>query len=258
MVSPFAGLKPAAAGRPPPGLMSRSFGFLMCAVRRVPWPRLFGAEMEAGGFGAVGLREHADEALLKGVNVVAHLASCAGVNDAAFCDDADLAAQSANFLRVMTAEKRGDAFGGGKPEQKFPHIPLGGQVQPSRGFVEEKYFGTAHEGAGNLDAALHSRAVGANQLAAKFGLEANVAEDALDFIGGMRHVADAREVREIFARRQGGLALAGFVADEADELADSERLFDDVVTPELCDACVGREQGRQHSDGRRLSGTVKA
>src|SRR5262252_9373888 len=82
--------------------------------------------MEAGGFGAVGLREHADEALLKGVNVVAHLASCAGVNDAAFCDDADLAAQSANFLRVMTAEKRGDAFGGGKPAQKFPHIPLGG------------------------------------------------------------------------------------------------------------------------------------
>src|SRR5215472_1414991 len=106
--------------------------------------------MEAGGFGAVGLREQADEAFLESVNVVAHFASRAGVNDAAVCDDADLAAQGANFLSVMTAEKGSDTFGGREPPQKFPHIALGRQVQTARGFVEKKHFGTAHEGAGDL------------------------------------------------------------------------------------------------------------
>ena len=76
--------------------------------------------MQSRWFAVVGLREHADEALLEGVNVAAHLAGCAGMNEAASGDDADLAAQCANLLRVVAAEKRGHAVASREPAQKAP------------------------------------------------------------------------------------------------------------------------------------------
>src|SRR6202049_1812252 len=106
----------------------------------------------------------------------------ARVNKAASGDHTDLAAQAADLLRVMTTEKRGDVLGGREPTQKTPHAAFRRQVQPSRGFVEEEHFRTAHERPRDLNPAFHARAIGADQLASKPGVKANVVQDALDFL----------------------------------------------------------------------------
>ena len=126
---------------------------------------------------AFGLREHADEALLEGIDVAAHVARCAGVNQPASGDHTDLTAQGADFLRVVATEKRGDVFRSCEAAEQAPHVAFGGQVQSTRGFVEKENLWTAHERARNLHAAFHTGAVGADQLATKLGVKADIVED---------------------------------------------------------------------------------
>lgn len=153
--------------------------------------------MRLAGLG--GASEHLDEAFFEGVDVAAEFASGSGVNNATLGDDADFAAERANLLGVVTTQEGGDVFGGSKSAQEGPHVALGGEVQAAGGFVKEQDFGAAHEGAGDFDAAFHAGAISGDEFAAEFCSEADVIEDVLDFVVGIRQVANAREVGEIFA-----------------------------------------------------------
>jgi hypothetical protein len=54
---------------------------------------------------------HADQAFLVGIDVGAHLISWTCVHQAAFKDDTDLTAATANLLRLMATEKGGHTRG---------------------------------------------------------------------------------------------------------------------------------------------------
>src|SRR5260370_28549257 len=140
------------------------------------------------------------------------------VNKAASRYYTDFTAQSANLLGVMATEKRGDTLGGCKPAQQSPHIAFGRQVQASRGLVEKKHFRAAHEGPRDLHSSYHAGAIGADQLAAKLGVKADVVEDALNFRIGVGHVANASKVRKVLARSPVGLPPPGFVPYETHNL----------------------------------------
>src|SRR5215469_56991 len=99
----------------------------------------------------------------------------------------------------MAAEKGRDVFCCREPPQEFPHVALGRQIQPPRGFVEEKNFWAAHERPCDLDSSFHPRAVRADQLPAKFGVQADVVQKTLYFLVGIWQVADARKVIEVFS-----------------------------------------------------------
>lgn len=88
----------------------------------------------------------------------------------------------------MTAEECRDLVGCRQAPQKTPHLAFGGQVEASRGLVEEQDFRAAHERTRNLDAPLHARAVRANQLAAEPGVKTDIVKDALHFADGIRHL----------------------------------------------------------------------
>src|SRR6185295_13920361 len=104
-----------------------------------------------------------------------------------------------DLLRVVAAEKRRHLVTRGKIAQELPHFALGRQIEASRGLVEKQHLGAAHERARDLDASLHARAVGADQLASKADVEADALQAALDFAFDVGHPADSREVSEILA-----------------------------------------------------------
>src|SRR5882672_3304948 len=158
----------------------------------------------------------------------------------------------------MATEKRCDVLRGREPAQQTPHVPFGWQVKSSRGFVKEEDLWTAHERPRNLNTPLHARAIGADQLASKLRVQANVVQDALDFLLWIWHVADTGKVRKVFARRPCGLTLTGFVAHQPNEPPDSERLLTDVVSPDFRGARARREQRGEHANGGGLSGAVEA
>src|SRR6516164_6850413 len=133
----------------------------------------------------------------------------------------------------------------------------GGQVQPARGLVEEKYFWTAHEGARDLQPPFHARAIGRDQLTSELGRQADIVQDSLDFLARIRQLADAGEVGEVLARRPGRLTLAGLVAYQPDESADGERLSDHVVPPQLRPAPAWWQERGEHADGCCLSCAVQ-
>jgi hypothetical protein len=96
------------------------------------------------------------------------------------------------------------------------------------------------------------------QFAAKGGVKADVVQQALDVVAGVREVAQARKVFKILARGPRRLALAGLVADQADEPAHGQRVLPHVVPPQPGRARARRQQRGQHADGGRLARAVKA
>src|ERR1017187_5925311 len=202
-----------------------------------------------GGGGPPRMGQQADEAFLELVEVGAEIAGGAGVDQPAAVDDADLVAQAADLVRVVAAEEGGDVFVDGEAPEEVPHFALGGQSEAAGALVEEEHFGLAHQRAGDLHAALHAGAVSAHELAAKRDVEANVVQQALDVVASVRQVAQPGKVFKIFTRGPGRLALAGLVADQADEVAHGQRLLDHVVAPELRRAGAGRKQRGEHADG---------
>jgi hypothetical protein len=158
------------------------------------------------------LRQHPDETFLEGVDVAAHVARCTRVNKPALGDYTDLAAQAADFLRIVATEERRDVFRGCEAAQKAPHVAFCRQVQSTRGFVEKENFRTPHERSCDFYPSFHARAVGADQLSAKLGVQADVVQDALDFFIGIWHVADTSKVGKVLARGPCRLTLARLVA----------------------------------------------
>src|SRR5580700_8027968 len=153
--------------------------------------------MKAGRFAGRQICQKLDEALLERINVVAEFLRGASVNKPAFGNHGDLAAEAPDFLRVVAAEKRGHVFSGRETAQESPHVALGRQIQAAGGFVEEENLRAAHKCPRDLNPALHSRAVGADQLMTKLGLKAHVVQDALDLPTPVRQTANASEIRKV-------------------------------------------------------------
>src|SRR5262249_6254502 len=115
----------------------------------------------------------------------------------------------------------------------------------------------AHQRAADLDAPLHACAVRTDQLVAEACIEPDRVENSLHLSVRLRQTAYARKVAEILARGPRRLALARFIADEADHPAHGQRLPLYVVPPQPGPSLSRRQQRRQHANRRGLAGAVE-
>ncbi len=92
------------------------------------------------------------------------------------CDDADVIAKAADFVRVVTAQKDRVVFTFGQPMQELPHVSrLAGRSRPRVGSSRNRTFGSAHELLSRIfDAALHAGAVRAHDSAPETRIKTHI------------------------------------------------------------------------------------
>ena len=158
----------------------------------------------------------------------------------------------------MTAQKRRDLFGRGQLAQQRPHLALGGKIEPARGLVEKQHFRAAHQRPRDLDAPLHARAVGADQLAAEIGRRARRRR------GASRHRRPDSAVRRMRAKyprysravHVDWLSLVSSLTSPTSGARRADRVRRRV--PRARAARRRRQQRRQHPNRRRLARAVQA
>ena len=86
-----------------------------------------------------------DEALLKSIQISAKVPRGTRVDNLAFGDDADLAAETADLLRVVAAQERRDLLLRGEIAEELPRLALRGQIELARRPVQKEHFRMAHQ-----------------------------------------------------------------------------------------------------------------
>src|ERR1700683_5046642 len=82
------------------------------------------------------MRQQLDETLLEGVKVGSEFARGTREDEFSPRNDAHLAAQTPDLLRVVATEERRDLLLRGEIAQELPRLALRRQVEPARGLVQ--------------------------------------------------------------------------------------------------------------------------
>jgi hypothetical protein len=161
------------------------------------------------------------------------------------------------LLQVLGGQHDGGAVGDELADHR-PDLVAAVRVEAGRRLVEEEHRRPVHERRRKVDPAAHAARVGAHW---PVGRLAQL--EALEQLARARRGRPARQVDEPSDQTQvlasGQIAVDGrILSRQTDPLPHGLRLADDVETEHLRPTRVGQQHRRQHADGGRLAGPVRA
>ena len=173
-------------------------------------------------------------------------------------DDRDALGEPVGLLEVVRREEDRQALGLGEPLDLDPHRRARLGVESCRRLVEEQHLRLVDETERDVESPLHPAGV-----AARLPVGGVAQPDELEQLVDARvqrlagHPVDPALQEEVLAA--GRLPVdAGVLRDVAEHAAHARGMRDDVLAADERAARVGLRQRRQHADGRRLPGAVRA
>ena len=188
---------------------------------------------------------------------VLELIGCALGDEPSGIDDADPVGQPVGLLQILGGQQdRGASLHQGTDD--VPHLLTRARVQASGGLIEEDEWGPGDERDRQVQPTPHPAGVAAHPLAAGLG----EAEGGQQLLGPLTcpTPAKAQQAPEEPQVLRAGERLvdAGVLSRHPDEAAHRMALADHIVPQDHRPAAGGSQQGGDHAQRRRLTGTVGA
>jgi hypothetical protein len=179
-------------------------------------------------------------------------------DDPAVVDDPDAVGKNVRLLEVLRGQEDGHAFGS---LQAYDLVPQGApalRVEARRRLVEEQDPRSVGEREREVEPALHAAGV-ATDLAVRGQAETDASEELVDSLRTLVARDPVQRKLELDVLTAGQQWVeGGLLKRRADRPSHLGPLLDDVETSDPGAPRRGRQERRQHVDGRRLPGAVRA